>query len=326
MLRGPILGTHGKVDANAWFQLAQRGGPALSNMDDRGLLEMAIATQAMGGPRAGTALTSLYQQMIGGKMPEYAAKKLHALGLVGDYKVGLGGHLLWAKGALDNDFTRTLQKRPAEAVKIMKKAMEAHGYDSIEKQVPQLFEMLGRQTTQRLVHDFLRNLPQIQGETDRILGALGIGPSNRLQNSQDYIQAEHNLGEAWNNLMFAVAGPNSENAIGLMNRLTAALNSMTDAVREMNPETLQNSGQALGHWPGCSPSAAWRLWRPRLDPLAGLSPVSPRSGLHLRRTRRATGSTNWMKWPVSPQSRNGAMKCGPRWPSGFRPDKTSSTF
>jgi hypothetical protein len=241
-----ILGTHGKVDSATWLGLAQQGGPALSQLSDKGLLTMAIASQAMGGPRAGTALTSLYQQMVGGKMTETAAKHLHDLGLVGDYRVSRGGHVVWNKGALDGEFTEKLKTDPLAAVGVMKAAMEKHGFDSIEKMVPELFQVLGRQTTQRLIHDLLRNYPQIMAERERIGGAMGVGDSKKVQNEQDYTQVEHNLEVAWKNLMLAIAGPNSENAIRLMKALTDALNSFSEKVRATNPDTLAKIGAGLG--------------------------------------------------------------------------------
>src|SRR5206468_1925786 len=79
--------THGRVNAQTWLGLAQQGGPALSGMTDEGLIHMAIAAQAMNGPRAGTALSSLYMQMIGGKMTEPVYSKLEELGLAKGHKV-----------------------------------------------------------------------------------------------------------------------------------------------------------------------------------------------------------------------------------------------
>jgi len=155
-----VNATHGMVSPATWFQMAQQGGPALSNMTDEGLMSMAMAAQGMGGFRSGTAMTSLYQQMIGGKMTQYAAQELSGLGLVGkDYEVTKGGHIVWGKGALDTPFTRMVQKDPLKAADMMRDALEKGGYTSIETQVPELFKMLGRQTTQRLMHDFMRNFP-----------------------------------------------------------------------------------------------------------------------------------------------------------------------
>jgi hypothetical protein len=170
-----INATHGMVNPQTWFQMAQQGGPALSNMSDQGLLSMAMAAQGMGGFRSGTAMTSLYQQMIGGKMFKYQADELSNLGLVGkDFTVGHGGRIVWGKGALDTPFTRMIQKDPLQASEMMREALEKGGFTSIETQVPELFKMLGRQTTQRLMHDFLRNFPQMIQERPRLEGGMGV--------------------------------------------------------------------------------------------------------------------------------------------------------
>ena len=172
-----VQATHGKVSAQTWFGMAQQGGPALSMLDDNGMLTMAMVSQAMGGQRAGTALSSMFQQMAGGKMSQYAAQLLSdKYHLVGGYTVGRGGHLVWDKGALDPEthpFIKAMGKDPLEAVKMLKDKMGEGGLNDMEHIIPELYQMLGRNTTQRLVHDLMRNLPQLIGERERMKGGLG---------------------------------------------------------------------------------------------------------------------------------------------------------
>lgn len=229
------LGTHGKVDAATWLGLAQQGGPAMGGLSDKGMITMGMVAQIMGGMRGGTALTSMYQQMVGGKMTKSAAEKLRELGVVGDFTVGRGGHVSFEKGALDTKFTKELREDPLQAVDTLKKAMEAQGLTSVEQQVPKLFEILGRQTTQRLVHDLLRNAPQMLGERDRILGSKGIDESRRLQNEQDYKQAEHNFEAAFKNFTTALGQPGVQTAVEAMNSLGKSINSIA-ASAGANPE------------------------------------------------------------------------------------------
>ncbi|MCJ2084595.1 hypothetical protein MKK88_01110 [Methylobacterium sp. E-005] len=228
------LGTHGKVDAATWLGLAQQGGPALSGMSDKGLVTMGMVSQIMGGQRGGTALTSMYQQMVGGKMTKSAAEQLRELGLVGDFTVGRGGHVSFAKDALNTEFTKTLKDDPLAAVEVLRKAMANRGITDIEQQVPKLFEILGRQTTQRLVHDLLRNAPQMLGERERILGSKGIDESRNLQNDQDYKQAEHNLSASWKNLMTALGQTGVQTAVDAMNGLAKGINTIA-GVANANP-------------------------------------------------------------------------------------------
>jgi hypothetical protein len=213
--------THGMVGPSTWLALAQQGGPAMSGMTDEGLMSMAMVAQSMGGFRAGTALTSLYQQMVGGKMTKPAAEQLVDLGLLkNDYSVTPGGHIVWGKGALDTPFTQAIQKDPLQAEVIMRKAMEAHGFDTIEKQIPELFKMLGRQTTQRLVHDFLRNEPQMFGERGRLMGGAGVDEQLKIANSSDYERNLHNLSEAWKEMMAQIGLPLTKAAIPVMQEIT----------------------------------------------------------------------------------------------------------
>lgn len=216
-----INATHGMVNPATWFQMAQQGGPALSSMTDEGLMSMAMAAQGMGGFRSGTAMTSLYQQMIGGKMTKYAAQELSGMGLVGkNYEVTEGGHIVWGKGALDTEFTRAIQKDPLKATDIMREAMEKSGFTSIETQIPELFKMLGRQTTQRLLHDFLRNMPQMLGERGRLEGGMGAFGSADIANQEDYTQVMHNAAAAWNDMTAKIGLPITIAAIPVMKKIT----------------------------------------------------------------------------------------------------------
>jgi hypothetical protein len=238
--------THGKVNAQTFLAIAQQGGPALANMSDDGMIAMMMAAQGMGGHRAGTAMTSLYQQMIGGTMTESKARELNRLGLLGgDYTVGKGGHVKFNRGALDTEFGTALGSDPLKASQLLIKAMEAHGLKGTEAQTKELFSLIGRQTAQRLLSDFIRNLPQMLAERGRIEGGQGLEAQARTRNETDLTTAEHNMSAAWKNLMEAIAGPNAIAAIGVMNRVTAGLNSLTDSVRGMNPDTLVNLAKGV---------------------------------------------------------------------------------
>lgn len=241
-----INATGGMISPSTWFGLAQQGGPALSNMTDEGLLAMAMAAQGMGGMRAGTAMTSAYQQVIGGKGTQYAAQKLHDFGLVGDFDVGKGGHLLWHKGALDTPWTRQMQKDPLEATQMLQEAMIKAGYDTIEKQVPVLFEAFGRQTTQRLVHDFLRNYPQMKGERGRLEAGQGVIGAGNVQANQDYMFAMHAFSAAWEDMMAKVGLPAAQAAIPMLKSVGQFfLNLGTWSFKPENADTLKLIAQGI---------------------------------------------------------------------------------
>ena len=241
-----IAATHGMVNASTWFNLAQTGGPSLMNMSEQGLMSMAIASQAMGGYRAGTALMSMFQQFIGGVVTPWRAENLHELGLVGDYKVTKGGHILWAQGALDTPFVQSLTTDPMQATKTLMEHMDAHGISDVNAQIKELFQLLQRSTSTREIADFLKNFSQIVQEKDRIENALGVGGAVSLQNAEDLMQVEKNLGASWKNLMFAIAGPGTGFYISSLQTVTDAVNAFTGAMRGVNPQIIKNWFEAFG--------------------------------------------------------------------------------
>jgi hypothetical protein len=231
--------THGRVGPADAFRLAQQGGPALAGMSDEGLLSMFMATQDMGGMRAGTALTALYQQMVGGKMTKSVAERLQGLGLVGGFTTGQGGHVTFNQGALDNDFTRAIKTDPLAAAEILKTSLEKHGIFGQNAQTQELFSILGRQTTQRLVSDLLRNEEQKSGERLRISGSQGLLGQYDTRMGKDYLAVEDSMKKAWENLLQSIAGPNAENAIVIMKKITETLNSFADTINKTDPEVIR---------------------------------------------------------------------------------------
>jgi hypothetical protein len=242
-----ITGTHGVVGPETWLALAQQGGPVLSTQTDEGLMTMAIVAQYMKGARAGTALTSAFQQFGGGKTMQNAAEHAHALDLVGNYTVGRGGHLIWDKGALDTPFAKALQTDPAAAARMLEQALLAHGFDSVKSQQAELFQILGRQTTQRLFSDLLGNLPQILQERERMTHVLGVTAGNQLANTKDPEQAMRNLSAAWSDMIAKIALPATLAAIPVMNKVGDFFLSIgTWSIKPENAEALKNIGLGLG--------------------------------------------------------------------------------
>jgi hypothetical protein len=237
-----VIGTHGKVTPATWLQMAQQGGPAMSGMTDQGLLSMGIMAQAMGGFRAGTALMSQFQAFKGGVMTQRSAEALKELGLVGDFNVARGGHVIFNKGALNTPFTQAMTKDPLAGMQEVIKAMNGKGITNIDQQVEKLFQIFGRQTVQRFAHDMLRNMPQMLQERANWGNTLGIKDSNDLADKQDYSKVLHNLSAAWKDFLATIG--HSEAAIVIMQSLTSALKTMTQWAQE-NPTTAKIISEGL---------------------------------------------------------------------------------
>jgi hypothetical protein len=237
-----VIGTHGKVTPETWLQMAQQGGPAMSGMTDQGLLSMGIMAQAMGGFRAGTALMSQFQAFKGGVMTQRSAEALKDLGLVGDFDVKRGGHVVFKKGSLDTPFTREMGKDPLSGMQQVIQAMNGKGITNIDQQVEKLFQIFGRATVQRFAHDMLRNMPQMLQERENWGKTLGVGPSNDLANKEDYSKILYNLSAAFKDFQMAIG--HSEAMIAIMKSLTSALDTMTKWAQD-NPGTVKLISEAL---------------------------------------------------------------------------------
>jgi hypothetical protein len=228
-----MLATEGKVTPQTWLGMAQQGGPALMNLNEEGLRTMGIMAQMMGGPRSGTAMMSLFQQMAGGTMFKRTAEGMQELGLLGPS----GGARQsgepkpnadwWTEGgrvSLSDEaskrLTGMLGNDPLKFAEALKKIFEDKGITSNEDQTRALFRILGRATTQRFTADELRNMSQIEQERARVSGALPIGAAMEAQNKGDVAQNLRNITAAWENLLFAIAGPNSANTIAVLQSIT----------------------------------------------------------------------------------------------------------
>lgn len=237
--------TGGRVNARTFFQLAQQGAPGLKNMTDEGMLGMLIASQQMGGFRAGTSVMSLFSQFAGGKMTQPVAEELRKLGLVGTYhQTGRGGALSWDKGALDTDFTRSLGKDPLGAIEILRKALTAHGITG-EEQTKEIFKIFGRQTVQRLMNDLMTNMESMVAERGRIMNAQGLDQANKTQEDQSYDRNVHDLETAWHNLMAEVGNAATPAAIGVLQKMTGSIKSLTDTLVSMGPDKLRHFAEGI---------------------------------------------------------------------------------
>lgn len=236
--------SHGKISPAEILQMAKQGSAGFKSIEkDEDLMPWFMAAQGMGGARVGTSLMSLYQQMVGGIMTKSKAEELQNLHLVGGFTVGQGGHVTFNKGALDQPWIHELTKGDAfKGVEALKGAIEAQGKDSNLE----LFKILGRTTTIRLIQDIMSNLPQMMEEAGRAKGVVSIDQQLANNNSGNIITGEHNLKAAWENLMESVAGPNSKAYIAILNEIAGAFRSMADYANHLDPAKLRDIFHSIG--------------------------------------------------------------------------------
>jgi hypothetical protein len=220
--------------------------PRLRGLSDEGFYTQAILAQAMGGPRAGTAYMSLWQQMAGGTMFSRTAEGMQDVGLLkpGEWRTDHGCVILDKEAS--QRLTKLIGKDPLDLAANLVEHFKETGVTDPMEQMRLTMRALGRQTTQRYTAEEVTNFHQMVVERQRAMAGMGGDSSFGLINDKSVTANMVALQNAWTNLPTAVAGPNAENAIAIMKELTSAINAMTRYVNGMNPETLKTIAEGIG--------------------------------------------------------------------------------
>lgn len=113
-----VTGSGGFIQFRDLAQFSQQGGTAFRSLSDQGLTNMALLLQEQGGARAGTAMMSIYQNLVAGRTP---VKTMHLLEDYGLGKIGqktsgtVGGRSSTSNTfALNPAYAAVLQADPVE--------------------------------------------------------------------------------------------------------------------------------------------------------------------------------------------------------------------
>ena len=218
--------THGTVNAQTLKGMAQQAGFTMRTLSPMGMTMMAIQAQAMGGPRAGTAYLSLWQQMAAGTMFSRTAEALQHMGFLHAGEWHTKGGRVIISDAASKRLTALIDKNPEVFVDAIKAALEKTGIFKSTDQERHVMRILNRQTTQRLIGEMFVNEAQQKREAGVMTQGMGLDAAFALTMSQDLGANMEALSKAWHNLNDAVAGPQAQNEIYFLTQLTSALHSM----------------------------------------------------------------------------------------------------
>jgi hypothetical protein len=216
------IATHGKVGPREWYNLTKQAGASLRGMTDEGLENMAIASQAMGGYRAGTALYSTWQQLGAGRMTRATAESMQQYGLLkeGEWS-SEGGRVSLTEGAKKR-LGAMVGHDIMEFVHAIDEQLQKLGITDPAERMRVVASISGRQTTGRLLEEEVANYQQIAGERGRMEQAAGTDEA--FANYQKTIQYNMDaLANAWSNLANAVAQPGTDVVVKMLQSLTGAL-------------------------------------------------------------------------------------------------------
>lgn len=241
-----IAATHNMVNANTLLGMSKQGGFMMRGLSEQGYFSMAVMAQAMGGNRAGTALLSQGQQMIGGTMFSRTAEGLEDLGLLkpGEWHKDHGRVILGdeASKRLSGLITKDPMALAAKYIEQFKKK----GITDPEEQMRMILRSQGRQTTQRFTAEEVLNFQQMKTEIERMKGGYGKDDSFKAIMDRSVPANMMALSNAWDNLLFAVAGPNSPGVVAILKKLTAGLNWLQVKILAMKPETITAIAAGFG--------------------------------------------------------------------------------
>lgn len=225
-----VTGSGGAIGFGDLEQFAKTGGAAFKGLSDQGIMNMATLMQEQGGARTGTALMSLYQNLIAGRTPKktMAALADAGLGEIGEVVSGsVGGKTIKStvlKNIKDEQMLREdpagwLMKYGAEAAKRAGKTTDSEIIGFMNNLVSnrQGSNMAANFTTQQL---------QAMRDAKLVAGAKGVqGTIDAFKGTAP--GAEADFVAAWTSLK-------TEMGAGVLPAVTKILNAGTEFFRSVN--------------------------------------------------------------------------------------------
>jgi hypothetical protein len=235
--------TSGKVTVAQFLAFAKQGGPLMGSMSDEGVRAMGSFIQDVGGYRAGTALQALGRQFVGGIMTQSKAMELHKLGLLGDYEVGKGGHIIIGPGQMP--IGDEILKDPLKMAHMFSEAFKKSGITTPEDVQKETYKIFSTGPAQRIMYEMIRNEMQKRGEIERMGGAATTEAATRILGEESPAQVMANYANAWKNLTEVVGMPLMKAAIPIINEVAAALERMA-TVAAGHPEAMKLALEIVG--------------------------------------------------------------------------------
>src|SRR5258708_7569603 len=145
--------THGSVNEATILGMAKQGGTFMRDLSEEGFLSVATISQALGGPRTGTAYMALWTRMERGRMTAKTAAGMEEVGLLksDEYTLGKGGTVNLSKEASQR-LTALIGNDPMEMAHKLRETFKERGITDPQEQMRLTMGAFGRQTTHRKTH------------------------------------------------------------------------------------------------------------------------------------------------------------------------------
>ena len=229
ILEAAQISTQGRVNPQSMLGFAQQAGLAGKNLTPQGLRMMVPVINEVGGQRAGTALSSISNQLLGGVMPQRVVadwEKLHLINMRDVTATRTGVRV--GAGAIANS-GQFAQNPVAWVETTLIPAMQKAGF-SRQQELTEIMRLFSRTTSQREVGIMSTQLLQIHKDYAQQLNALPTAQTVQQLYSGNFDQNVLNLQGSWNTLMSQLGTTILPTLVPIMQSLTKALQSLSDDV------------------------------------------------------------------------------------------------
>jgi hypothetical protein len=230
MIDAIISGTNGRVDTQSLLGFAQQALASGKLLSTQGLMDMVPVIQAMGGQKAGTALTAFDKAFVGGVMTTRGTSWLERLGLLNPNSVhkGMSGYAKLDPGAIAGaaDMPDPQVWSNQYLLPALKKIVGPNG--TLKDMLTVLAQSGLANTTVRFLSDLVGNSVQNAKDVVGIKQAAKISQYDAAM--QSLTGAEQNFENAMWGLWQVLGVPAAQTAVKVLNTISTGIRDFTQWV------------------------------------------------------------------------------------------------
>lgn len=243
-----IIASGGLVNAQTLLQTMQQAGPMARMVTDADTFYKGVITAMMdmGGFRAGTALTAVGRQLLGGKMTKPTAEEMEAMGLLvpGMWHKSGTGVFVDKGGVVGEDILKDPQRGIAAWMSsVLLPAFSQHGITSAADIQQELYRVFGTETGRRMAGLYIQNQAQIERDAklyDQALGGQAYGNVAK----GDLAANTKNFADAYQSLLQALGSPLVPTAIQALQTMSNGLNGLAGSLLA-HPDMAKAIGESI---------------------------------------------------------------------------------
>lgn len=233
-----VTGSGGALTFGDLEQMAKTGGAAFKGLSDKGIMNLATLAQEQGGARTGTALMSLYQNLIAGRTPKktMAALADAGLGEIGEVVSGsVGGKTIKSTVLKNIKDEQMLREDPAGwLMKYGTEAAKRAGKTTDSEVIGFMNNLVSNRQGSNMAANFTTQQAQALRDAKLVSNAKGVqGTIDEFKKSAP--GAEADFVAAWTSMK-------AEMGRGILPAVIKILNAGTELFRGLNDFGQNNSG------------------------------------------------------------------------------------